>query len=338
MKAIGKYIFAVAALMLSFSCERRPLEDPGYSTDINIAVDIKAICNVTCDVYNDKIPIPPMEMEVMHAMFYHPTEDKLITEAFVSEHGINEDGEAFVGGSVSIIPGKYRILIYSFGTESTLISEYDSFDLASAYTDPLSDFALQKLSLKGPDEDQPILYQPDHLLVARSYEENIPYHAGVYTIHAQASSVVESYYLQVKVDGLEYVSSAQAVLTGMAPRTKLASVERDVDNPSALYVPLIKSTDKGADVICNVFNTFGRIPDSINDLSVTFDLMTVDGRMESRTFNISDLFLTEDCINHHWLLLEETIVVPPPPPDWKPGGGFDPAVVEWEEEHRDMIL
>lgn len=337
MRVLGIFI-ALAAALTCMSCERRLLEDPGYATNINIAVDIKAVCNVTCDVYNEKIPVPKMEMDVMRVLFYHPIEDKLLTEAFVSEQGIDAQGNPYIGGSVSIVPGKYRILIYTFGTENTLISQYDSFVLASAYTDPLSKTSLKKLSMKGPEAEQDILYQPDHLLVARSLEEDIPYHAGVYTIHAQASSVVESFYLQIKVDGLEYVTSAQAVLTGMAPSTKLASAEMYTEHPSAIYVPLIKSTDKDKDVICNVFNTFGRIPDSVNDLSVTFDLMTIDGRLESKTFNISDLFLTEECINHHWLLLEQTIKVDPPPPDWKPGGGFDPAVEDWEEEHRDIIL
>lgn len=342
-KAQASALLLAAVLLLGSACERRPLEDPGYGAEIKIAVDINAICNVSCDVYNTKVPIPPIEKEVMRVLFYHPTEDRLITEAFVSEHGINDQGEEYIGGSISIVPGKYRIIIYAFGTESTIVADYDSFEHSKAYTDPLSESQMAKLKLKlksWDDQSGKLLYQPDHLLVARSFEENIPYHAGTYTIHTEASSLVESYYLQVKVDGLEYVSSAQAILTGMSPSAQLASAQMDTDNPSAIYVPLFKSDDNGDPVICNVFNTFGRIPQSDNELYVTFDIHTVDGRAISRSFNISDLFLSQECIDHHWLLLEEHIVVDPPPPGPPSGGGggFDPAVEDWDEEHRDITI
>ena len=53
-----------------------------------------------------------------------------------------------------------------------------------------------------------------------------------------------------------------------------------------------------------------------------------------RTFDISGLFETENAIRHHWLLLDETIKIDPPPT----GGGFDPKVDDWDEEHHDVII
>lgn len=331
-------IAILACLVLASSCHRRPLEDYDYTTEINIEVDIKALSNVTCDVYNEKIPVPEVQRDVMRVMFYHPTQDRLITEAFVSNKGVNPDGSEYIGGKVSIVPGQYRIIIYSFGTESTLIANYDSFVGSRAYTDPLSEKKMKSLAIKSDGEDsRRILWQPDHLLVARSFEEDIPYHAGIYTIHANASSIIESYYLQIKVDGLQYVSTAYAILGGMVPSTQLANVDRDYQNESQIYIPLLHSDDKGEAVICNVFNTFGRIPNIESDLKVTFDLKTIDGRSVNRTFDLTDLFESEDCIKHHWLLIDETIKVDPPPHP-STGGGFDPAVEDWEEERRDITI
>jgi anti-anti-sigma factor len=113
-----------------------------------------------------------------------------------------------VSGEVSILPGEYRVMVYAFGTESTLISKYDSWKGCTAYTDALSQEYLKTLSLKSSLDEQPIHFQPDHLLAARSEYESIPWHSGSHVIHSVASSVVESYYLQIKVQGLEYVSSA----------------------------------------------------------------------------------------------------------------------------------
>ena len=96
----------------------------------------------------------------------------------------------------------------------------------------------------------------------------------------------------------------------------LLSERRPINEPeSVLYFDMEKSDDKGEPVICAVFNTFGRIEDSTNNLSVTFDVITVDGRNETHTFDITALFHTEECRKYHWLLLEERITV------GKPEGG-----------------
>lgn len=342
-RTISKTLFALllASLFVAGGCIRRPLEDPDFSTRIQVKVNISAIANVTCDVYNEKIPVPEINPEVMRVMFYDMTRDKMLAESFITDVSRDENGQLSVRGDIAILPGDYRLIIYQFGTESTLVNSYDSFENSSAYTDALSQEELKALSLKSDNayDNQPIRYQPDHILVARSEHESIPYHAGVYTITADASSLVETYYLQVKVDGLQWVSSAKAVLTSMVPSVTLAEKKRDEVNPCAIYTPLLKSEDNGDPVVCNVFNTFGRIPESTNRLDVTFELRTTDGRTISKTFDISDLFLSKECIEHHWLLIEETIVVPEPEdPNPGGGGGFDPTVGDWEDEHHEIIM
>lgn len=335
-----RVILFVILLSLVLSCERRDLTVPDFSTKIDVRVSVNMISNVTCDVYNPKIQIPRIEPEVFRVMFFDLENDKMLGESFISDKSSSGSGETIISGNVSILPGDYRLLMYSFGTESSLIDKYDSWEYCKVYTDPLSDEALKAMALRGPENGQAIHYQPDHLVAARSERESIPWHSGSHVISVDATSVVESYYLQVKVTGLEYVSTARAVLSSMAHSVTLASVEQDFESPVSLYIPLQKSDDNDVPVVCNVFNTFGRIPDSVNDLEVTFDLKTVDGRTITKEFDISDLFLSEDCINHHWLLVEETIVVPPPP-DPGPGnssGGFDPVVNDWENENHEIHM
>ena len=60
-KLIG--LMALLPLVLG-GCQFRPLEDMEFQTDIQVAVDINAVLNVTCDIYNELIPIPPIESEV----------------------------------------------------------------------------------------------------------------------------------------------------------------------------------------------------------------------------------------------------------------------------------
>ena len=337
-KRILNCLLCVLPLLLTCSCEFRPLEEMKYQTDIQVDVDINAVPNVTCDIYNELIPPPAIESEVFRVLFFDTKEDKLVGDSFIYDSFVDPvTGNKGVRGNVSIMPGDYRILIYTFGTESTLIENYDSWEKSLAYTSALSESDIRALSLKALD-DEPIHYQPDHLLVASNDLESIPYHSGVYTISAAARSVVESYYLQVKVKGLEYVSSAKAVLSSMAPSVKMSTKTLNYEPPVSIYIDLLKSKDGEDDVVCNVFNTFGRIPGSENELRVTFDIKTVDGRSITREFEISDLFESDLCRKHHWLLIDEVIDVPKPPDTPGGGGGFEPTVDDWEREEHEIEI
>ncbi len=330
----GLSILLLLLAIVAAGCRRRPLEDPDYLTNVRVKVNVAGIPNVTSDIYNDKIPVQKIEPSAMHVLFFGEREDVVAAEDFITDVSYDEDGNRIVSGEVKLAPGSYRMLVYDFGTEATLIRNHYNWDRAEAYTEPVPSSVLNRYSAKG-EEALNILTQPEHLVVARNACETVPYHNGIYTICAEATSVVESWYIQVKVDGLEYVSSAQAILSGMVGANLIATNTR-VDDPEAtIWFSLRKSDDKGQDVICAVFNTFGRIPESDNNFEVTFDLAVKGGTNVRKTFNISDLFLTENAVKHHWLLLEDTIKVEPPK---NAGGAFDPKVDDWEDEHQDIDI
>ncbi len=315
------------------SCQRRPLEDPDYNTRVKVQINTRAIMNVTCDIYNDKIPVPEIQMDVMHIIFLQENSDDIACETYITNSEVDESGQKVFYGDISIVPGTYRLYAYNFGTEATLIRDTYVWNNVEAYALSVPERISSAYATKVPTGD--FTYSPDHLIVARSPQETIPYHSGIYTVNTEAKSVVESYYLQIKVDGLEYVNSASAVLSGMSSANYIARGERVDDPQSTIYFTMQKSDDDGTPVICAIFNTFGRPESSANDLEVTFDLQTKSGKVQ-RTFNISDLFLSENCIKHHWLLLDETIHIDPPTPGG--GGGFEPGVVDWETENHEIVL
>ncbi len=328
---------ALLLCVLSFgstSCQRRPLEDPDYNTRVKVQINTRAIMNVTCDIYNDKIPVPEIQMDVMHIIFLQENSDEVACETYITDSEVDETGQKVFYGNISIVPGTYRLYAYNFGTEATLIRDQYVWNNVEAYALSVPERISNAYSTKVPTGEG-FTYSPDHLIVARSPKETIPYHSGIYTVNTEAKSVVESYYLQIKVDGLEYVNSASAVLSGMSSANYIARGERVDDPQSTIYFTMQKSDDNGEPVICAIFNTFGRPDSSANDLEVTFDLQTKSGKVQ-RTFNISELFLSENCIKHHWLLLDETIHIDPPTPGG--GGGFEPGVVDWDTENHEIIL
>lgn len=327
--------FIICALLLTTSCERRPLVDMENRTMIDVRVNVESISNVTCDVYNEKVQIPEIAPVAMHALFFDQDTEKIVSEAFLSNVETDADGIRSIYGSISLLPGNYKMLIYDFGTEATIVKDYYNWQGCNAYTEEVSSVIKKSFASKAGIEEAYVVYEPDHLVVATSENEYIPYHEAIHTISVDATSVVESYYLQIKVQGLEYVSSAQAVLSGMVSSNIISSNTRVVEPEATLWFDLEKSDDKGVPVICTVFNTFGRIDKSLNKLEVTFDIKTHDGRVVQEVFDISDLFSTQECIEHHWLLVDEEIVVPPP---LSVGGGFAPEVNEWEEQESEIII
>ena len=336
MKKVIAYCRISLLLLLALGvcgCEFRPLEEPNRGVNISVKVNVKAVANVTTHIYNEKIPVPDIHPDAMHVVFYEEGGDRMVSEAFITGKALGEDGSCVMSGYVNVLPGTYRMVVYSFGTFYTFVNDCNSWSKINARALEVSDAIKNRYNTsvmpKGRSETI-ITYTPDHIVVANNPEEVIPFYSGSYTIHADATTVVETYYLQIKVDGLQYVSSARAYLSGMASGNIL-SERRPIHEPeSILYFDMEKSDDNGEPVICAVFNTFGRIEDATNNLSVTFDVVTVDGRNETHTFDITDLFYTEECKKYHWLLLEDRITVDNPGGN----GGFTPGVGEWEEENH----
>ena len=58
MKRMYLNIWVTALVMMLCGCEFRPLEEPGFGTEVNVTVNVEAVLNVTCDIYNEKIPVP----------------------------------------------------------------------------------------------------------------------------------------------------------------------------------------------------------------------------------------------------------------------------------------
>lgn len=336
--AAMKMAAALTAVLLC-GCERRMLYDPEYGTKLRVEIDVENIRNVTCDVYNPNIPLPEIETEMMHVMLYDEEGRHVVTELYVSDKEVNGEGRTVFKSIMNVLPGKYRLLSYNFGTEAAVVEDWHEADKAYVHSSPVPEklsMMYRKHSSKAPDDEmEAVVYEPEHLMVASDYVD-IPYHSEVYTIEADATTVVETWYIQIRVDGLKYVNSAQAFLSGMVSANYIASDRRVTDPQVTVWFPMVKSTDNDKDVICAVFNTFGRVDGSVNDLRITFGINTVDGKTTMKEFDISDLFGTENAKLHHWLLLDETIEVEEP--EIEGGGGFDPSVGDWEEEEKEIII
>ena len=168
----------LSILHVASGCHRRPLEDPSEKTLVKVKVNVKDIHNVTCDIYNPKLPLQQIAPTAMHVLFYDKATEVLAAETFITNIGTEDDGSRSLNGTISILPGNYRMLVYDFGTEATLIGGLENWESARAYTETVESAVRSRFHTKADEKGIDILQQPDHLVVASKESEQIPWHAN----------------------------------------------------------------------------------------------------------------------------------------------------------------
>ena len=325
-------LLAALVLLASASCHRRPLEDPSEVVRIRIDVNVRAVTNVntnirnsvhvygtTASLWEDKIK--QLYPELMRVLVYDPDTDKLLAQSFIANTEINEKGETVFTGNLGISHGNYNFLVYNFDTPTTQVTAENTESEILAFTSEISPAMRTKvLGTKADDiEDEyagiSIRYEPEHL--------------------------------QVRVRGLQFASTATAVISGLSPSNHIGFNERTVDPSAAVVFEMKKGYDDELDgdnknILCAVFNTFGKIKQTTSDLFVTFNVYDTAGNLLQYRANLDSVFDSELARKYHWLIIDDDLLVidiPDPGQNQQSGnGGFQPRVDEWAEEIGEIVL
>ena len=313
------------AIVLSAGCHRRPLEEmnDGLYLDIDIDLNIKN-CN------NVEMP------ELMRVLFYDAE-----TLEFVSDDYVLAEG-----GYINAQPGRYKMVVYNFDTESTLIRKDQHLHSLEAYTNDIPSTTRTNLLTKlkantkadfaPPADGERIVYEPDHLFVAREDVE-VLHRTETQTLYASAASVVETYYLAVNLENRKSFASAQALLSGQASGNMFGRENGVIEESVILYFDMTAgTTPEGDDVLETTFNTFGKLPKEVSHLWLTILITNTNGEVVTWQKDITDEFVDNP---DRYIYLEEGVTLPEiiTPPDGG-GGGFQPSVGEWEEIHQDIQI
>lgn len=346
MKRMAKHLLTTTALLAvaaaTTHCERRPLVDISQTHYVRVYVD-ENLKNVTTGFYDPTLHKPNYSSpDVLRVVLYDPTSGKVAAERYLRNRDSDDRG-TFYDGYVSAPPGNYQLMTYNFGTESTLIRNDHLFEGAEAYTEEISDYLRSQLSSRA-DPAERIVYVPDHLFVDQHETLQIPVSQQVDTLynaqddHFTAGSIVKSYYLQIRVKGAKMISTATGLLTGMAGSAGLNDGAIREDDPVTVYFEMEPGNTISEDeaYIYTTFHTFGKLPDQSNELSITFDIKTTDGRSLTATLDITDKFSEPEAIEQQWLLLDQVLNIPEI--DGSEGGGFVPGVDDWEDIETDIII
>lgn len=353
-RMVRTVLLCIAAAGVWSGCERRPLVDPGSGHYVRVYVDT-AVWNHTCGFYDregERVRPLYRAPEVMRVMLCDRTTGRPAAERYLRNRARDESGRLYFDGYILADPGDYHLLAYNFGTESTVLDGVQSWSEATATTSSIASDMLYRLpSYRNLSADQTrarerVVYQPDHLYGASRRDIHVRLSDHTDTLYTPTGEYftalphVESWYLQIRIKGVQYVSSVIGLLSGMSGQRTLNDGSLHPEDPVTLYVEM-RHTDPVEDeaTLYATFTTFGRLSERTNDLELNFDLITTDGR--AYIFRVGDIaseFGKPDALDHRWILLERTIEVPAPDPDDDKGGGFTPGVNDWEDVYADLTI
>ncbi|MBR2113947.1 MAG: DUF5119 domain-containing protein [Prevotella sp.] len=290
--------------------------------DLKLDIDIDIDVDVDVDVEtHTKIEMP----QYMKVCCYSPQTGAIQNTEFVSG----------TGGPIHTSPGVYQMVVYEFGTEYTQIrGEGDINTLEAITSDITATKALAFSHFTRAQESEPsgpIIYTPDHLLVANEQVEIPAFSADRHTVTltAVARTIVETYSFEVKtVVGVEYIESCEAFVTNQA---RSSFFGQGTVNPQPATISFPVGVDRANKRLITAFNTFGKLPgESHSYLHIL--IRDTGGEEHYITEDITDQFEKPD----HKIIIEEPVEIPKP--EGGGGGGIAPSVDPWEDVNHDVPI
>ena len=341
-------LFLCMASTLVTSCEHRELTDPTDAHYIRVYME-EEIKNVTCGFYNESYEHPEYRRPLsMLACLADANTGEIIREGLLKNQGNDERGY-YIDGYIGAPDGKYNLLIYQMGSPVTLINQTNDYYSINAYTKHVSERVLSYLTqtskVLGSDR---IMQEPEHIMVGRCNNISIKASRGTDTLrnadgdYFTAKSIAKSYYLQLRITGVQWIRSAAAVLSGMAGSSLMCKEDgMNEDDPVNLYFPMLYSgkvqrvtDEKSVEVLYATFTTFGKIPDITSELTLNFEFSKSDGTTQVETVDLTETFKTPLAIENQWLLLDKQISISKPIGT----GGMDPEVDGWKDLEADLPM
>ena len=301
----------ILLLLFLSSCHFIPVYEQEKSVALELGLDLST------DLEEDAIEVP----EHFKACFYGWDNGLLSNTHYVGS----------TGGDVTVPSGSYTLLVYTFGTESVQIRGESSLETIEAFTSDITASKMKsyrRFSTKALED--PIVYTPDHLLVAKE-EVTVPeFFKGNQRVmlQAEASTIVQTFVFEMtQLTGLEYVESAEAFVTNQSRSYFIGKGEAS-DESCTVWFPVEVNREEGT--LTAVFNTFGVRTGEDSKTYVHFIMRDTGGDEHNYSMDITEKVVAP----RHVIEIEEEIDIPQP----EGTGGITPEVNPWLEETREVPI
>lgn len=220
--------------------------------------------------------------------------------------------------------GTFTAICYNFDMQNSFV---DGTDLTSfrIYTNDVSELVRKRCRM---EDGERLCNTPDAVICGICQDI-----AGTSSDDCivEAKDILEHWYIEVKVEGAQYISSAGAFIGGMAPDVYPGDGFR---SGKAGYVWTV--LEVAGDSIKGNFSTFGADPAAQESLALSI----IDNNGTPYLFKAPSqtLFSEARKSRTYSVIPDETIVVPAPQQDSSSGDAFSPTMGEWKTDQAEIII
>lgn len=288
--AIYAAVLVTGALM-TVSCRRLPIHEPFSSYYLVLEGDYKGL------------HINPTVPGMYEAVFYD-----IYTHEEVGQSYLGTEGGYIYG----LRPGKtYEMIVYSFDSGNTQVSDLRSFPTALASTGGSSSTYMSSYNA------------PDHLMVARDTALTLPFLYDSFEteyLYAYPKSVCDTWCIIVTgIKGLQYATSMEFFVSGQSKSNNIGPNE---PSTREMTINFPAKLDMVNNRIYTPFCTFGKIPGKVSELR----LVITDGNEKTIVCKADVTGQFDDPENTgHWIILDFSGTEI----EEKKDGGFTPVVDPW---------
>ena len=339
----SRIIMPFLLVLCLVSCQRRPFAEQRTTVSLHVEINTKII--------NQSDVILPTDMRVD---LYDPQTGELRYTDYVGP----------TGGYIHPAPGIYDMIVYSIGSESTIVRNEQNFNEIEAYTNEVSafikaqmaqflakraqaakeraakEYAAGGVETKDPtsEAEEPIVYQPDHMFGGWYHNLEIPVvyeDEGVVEIYVEvdAHTIVETWQVEIQtVEGSQWISDNVSLISGQKGSIHFGPNVASEKIVSIYFDLKVQDKEDGGKCLKGTFNTFGKHPDRPSILSFDVNIKDTGNGDNIFHFDVTDQFIDNE---ERYILIKEKIVIEEPESE---GGGFDPKVDDWEDVKTDIIL
>lgn len=348
MRRIGYILLAAMMVLLVGSCQRRPFAENRSKVALNLALNTHIVNHIQAEM-----------PENMRVDLYDPETAELVYTDYVGPQG----------GYIHPVPGIYDMIVYSIGSESTIIHNEHNYNEIEAYTNEVSAFIKSQLALfltkrtkaaqerwakklyaaalakgeptlKGPVsyEEELVVNQPDHVFVGWYHNLVVPvvYEDQPVTevyVEVDAHTIVETWEVEVQaVDGAQWIGSVASIISGQKGSVHIGPNVHSEKIVSVFFDMKIEDREDGGKCLKGKFNTFGIHPETISGSYLDLNIKDLGGEDHMFHYDVTDQFENNE---RRYILIKETLKVEEPKVE---GGGFQPVVNDWDEVHTDINL
>lgn len=212
------WLWATLWLMVTLSgCSFREMLDDYPVSGVQINFDWEGV--------TEKLP------ETMRVMFYPKDAEGRKVDGYLPA----------AGGEMKVPPGNYAVVVYNFNTESVQIRGEESYETIEAFTGPYT----------GLDAVIDMVWWPDPLYVVALDDVEIAKSDEALQMELKPTAVVKSYTFDIKVEGLERVSSVLCYVSNLNGSCFLGKHTCEVSK-----VPIHVDIERGDGVLRGHFASF----------------------------------------------------------------------------------